>query len=1568
MKKQTLLSVLLLPGALFGIPFSFDMPYDGKATIVIDDASGQRVRNLVNGLPFKKGRHTVEWDGRAEDKTGAAAGTFTVRTVTHPGLSYDYKGPFAAGGEKLFHGFGPNHLPCAMSMARGDKVVIASLFTEGGNSTLVLGLDGRLDHGWGEGWNLGNKACVYLPGTNGFFYAVREKDNHELQFMGYDWTKKERPHTRVESSEPVEIKGAAQIGDAVYIANGLSKTIDVYRIEEREREAKLVFTGERRLCAMPGPLTVVGGELVAAFKTEQVSIAADATRLYAIERGSSVIHVYDRKSGKAVGTIGEDGGGYTGPWRANRLVRPTSCVLDSAGFLWVTEARYSPKRITKWDVKKGVCVYEKIGSERYGSPGGGMDPEDSTHWMAHDTEWRYDPATGVDEPIALSMDETQSQGEDFALPPRDARTYKWVHRNGKTYVIGIGGDTTFWEYVDAEKRLKPIGMVGTCGFHAHIINRKNTCAPMREAYQKAFPELQGRPDAYRYDENTLMVWRDLNGNERFDADEFEFAPRESGGTGGWGLFASDLDFTCGIYRDGQYQLLDFKFPEWSMEKALANVRTAKGRMPANVSHFHRVEQLSAPKGRFVFTGTSPYMLGFDATGLLSWYMNNPHPGVHGSHDAGLPEPGELQGVLFPLGTVPCGTDGARDCFALKNNHGRIFFITTDGIYLDELFSDCRVAAANDETYIGGESFGGSFEYDKVNRRAVLTSGGGGYRFYVINGLDQVEEKTVVRTFTQQELIAAQEAHPLVDPKAVRKPLVEVKELKNGRRERLATWRLNAVGFHVEGGVEKERLNLRFHVEEPSPWVNNGTDSYEMFKTGDCVDFQFLRGEDPVRVMLFPKDGCAGAVVYDFNGALAALRGETPSPHDFASPWRKFTAKHVFFPDDLGARVERHGGHYAVSFSVPLAWLAANGKPADVTGDFGVIFGDRDGTINQSRFYWSNKETGLVNDVPGEIMPAPKHWGTLRFGGGTSSAAARPLPTKATLGAPEPLANPYGVVCRPNGRGYHGNDYGVGPVYDGAKRHLFYSVGQGCIAEVTLDGACVRTFDLPEARPFDRFDALVRDDDGTLYALASGLSAQDPRRHERNAGRLYRIRPDAGEEAVACIASNVCAIAQHVRDGELACMMPDATVSMLSLSSLAFRPYAPAVRNGSAYPCMLDWTPDGELYGVTEHKHSYRYREGSVEPAKPLFGDREIGMTRGVILGNELWVLSGSTIKRYDARTMKGDPGVVYGGASGYFIGRVDMNHEMFASGMCRLDDGRFAVQSNFNSALYIMSYDPTHWRLVEERRLGGFLDPSSLAIDAEGMILCDGLVWPFDAPVSAPPTIAHVRMPMRGAVVLPSGVLSYITETHGNAIEARHGRLADGELKIDWNRDRRDYPEGATNPQKWGAAVPVATFVDPVASGRFAHCALLKDGTVKRYRVDAGGSFTGEDWFRQVTLPRPAGVEDPFESAARLPDGSLLVAVGGRLWCYESDGADGWRNPRDLGLPATAVAADREVVATADAKGGTVTVFVRETDALKQLATRADLTTPAKLALNGTRLVVWERDTRRLVRISCAFE
>jgi hypothetical protein len=53
-------------------------------------------------------------------------------------------------------------------------------------------------------------------------------------------------------------------------------------------------------------------------------------------------------------------------------------------------------------------------------------------------------------------------------------------------------------------------------------------------------------------------------------------------------------------------------------------------------------------------------------------------GVHGSHGAPLPRPGELQGALFFTSVAPL--DEKANVMFLNGNRGRGFVMTTDGLY------------------------------------------------------------------------------------------------------------------------------------------------------------------------------------------------------------------------------------------------------------------------------------------------------------------------------------------------------------------------------------------------------------------------------------------------------------------------------------------------------------------------------------------------------------------------------------------------------------------------------------------------------------------------------------------------------------------------------------------------------------------------------------------------------------------------------------------------------------------------------------------------------------------------
>jgi hypothetical protein len=158
----------------------------------------------------------------------------------------------------------------------------------------------------------------------------------------------------------------------------------------------------------------------------------------------------------------------------------------------------------------------------------------------------------------------------------------------------------------------------------------------------------------------------------------------------------------------------------------------------------------------------------------------------------------------------------------------------------------------------------------------------------------------------------------------------------------------------------------------------------LFKTGDSIDLQLgtdakanPKRSGPVvgdlRLLIAPFQGGNIAVLYRHR-----MKGATDDSVVFQCPWRNEKVDSVKKLDAAQIAVARSGNSYNVEVSVPLSELgldaASFGK--QLRGDFGIIYGDADGTTNIYRNYWSNQATALINDVPGEIMLSPNMWGDI----------------------------------------------------------------------------------------------------------------------------------------------------------------------------------------------------------------------------------------------------------------------------------------------------------------------------------------------------------------------------------------------------------------------------------------------------------------------------------------------------------------------------------------------------------------------------------------------------------------
>ncbi len=1522
-----------------------DMPRDGKATVVLDDAGGRRVRNLASALPLPAGRTLLEWDGRREDGTLAAPGSYRVRVATHDGLSYELLPTFGNGGEtNLWAPYGPNHTAFRSLVAHDGLVSASSYFTEGGNSTDVFDASGALLHGWGEIWTLGNEALFHADGAGDFFYSVREarRDDPDrpggklsvLQCFGYRWSGRHRPEVRVRTPDaaripgersalriapfpapdaPPSLAGAAFLDGRLYVSDRLAGGLAVHPLDERPAENRTDVLPRERLLPLadPGPVcrSLAGGLVVASGRdlfalaagpdaplvplcslpAAPVALAARKGEVFALLPGSHQIHVFDPATGAELRRIGEPGGPYRGPWRPDRLVNPTAICLSSDGSaLWVTEERMSPKRLSRWDPATGHCVYEKLGSESYGSPGAGMDPDDPDHWIAQDCEWRLDPTTGAGRVVAVLHPETREGDGSWNGAPIANRTYRWVRRDGRTFVIGNDAQTTLYEYRD--HRLVPLAMVTTPGiFSYHLDGRRRLCEPVLRAYMNAFHE-QNR-DRPVHDETTLMLWLDRNGNERIDEEELSFADREAdAGIGFWGAFVSDLDFAIPVSRKGGVELLRFRagdlsrpgsLPAWSIEKAWAERVRCPDPLPAGSSPPHHCESASAADGHALSLGAAPHLLAYGPDGRLAWHMKNPFPNVHGSHAAPLPVPGELQGVLFALGSVPI--PGGLELLAIQGNHGRVFFVTSDGLFLDELFTDCRVSERADETCVGGEAFGGSFQMDRVHRVPVLQAGAGGYRHYRILGTGSVRVSSSSLAVSAADLEAAERLHPAVPASERAAPAATLPRLDDPAAPlpRLAEWSSGNWHVSLSGAWDAARLRLRYSVEEPSPWVNNGDDPFLAFKTGDCVDLQ-LGTPGLLRLLVAPAPGgdpSKPPVAVLYRHRIPASEKPSAHPRDFNSPSRRYTVDDAVLADDVVATARRDNpGHYTVDVAVPLARLGLD--PATLAGtsipaDFGVVFGDRDGTVNLSRVYWANKETGLVNDVPGEMIPAPSHWGTLRFAPAAATDASGPAAAAAAAPAPPPRP---GKLVFSGFLGSAGGTplaapverYGAGPEFDPARGLLYASAGDGFVAATRLDGTRAALHPLPGAPPFSRFDSLALARDGSLFVLAGGSVTADER--DERGGVLYRIpagaAPDAPAERLDAVGP-VNALSRSEHDGALVLHQRRRELVALDTATLRTRPLGAFQAGGGLYLVnFLDWDPAGALRWGYDHRFVHALPGDGGAPAAPrrIFGPREISMDHARFLGPHLWTLQSDTVKRFDALTYAPDPGVVHGGTSGAFLGSVARNHEMELSGICSLGDNLYAVLSARNAALYVLRWNGATRHLDELRRIGPVPAAPSLLLDDAGAVFADGLVWHVgDAPLAPPRATTHARGTF-GAALLPDGT-AVLLDREGDRVAFRRGSLAgaafgDADGRVPAGEGAGPFAGATVRPVRDGF---VLTRYD--AAGRGVRFALDPSG---RVREGEGASPADEP------PPVPAGLR---ADAWAVDDGriALVDAAAGTL-------------------------------------------------------------------------------------------
>lgn len=1008
------------------IAVDYFQPTDGKATLVIEDANGRRVRNLISGATMPKGPRRVVWDGRDDAGLPMAPGQYRWRAIAHAGLKPNYLFSYADGP-------GSNHGTFHAATTNGTHIFFGTSVSEGGYELVQMAPDGKFLRGFNapHGHGLGK---VAIAADDKFLYAAYDgtgwgtkvdrtkpdwKVGNEVSLIRFnlengsiaDFSRTERfarirsymvgPGSPEKRGDVLALAGLTLHNGKLYMGDSL--TSEVVEIDPA--------TGATlRTLPLTNPVALAGGgaalHALSGADLVQLDLAIGTTKklvtltgspagltrnasgqLFVSDKATHTVQLLDA-AGKSLGLLGKAGGIAPGPYDPLKMHNPAGLVVSPSGQLWVTESnRWQPKRLAAYDLKTKTMWKEYFGPTAYGAPGAGFDPADSTRWIGQNTLFQLDFATKTAKPLSILGGEAGAH-------------YRYWRQDGRTFLISYG-KATYIQELKADGTLKPLALISS----AHQFSYSENWRPPQafvDAFNRDYPAQKyaagfpGRPN-----HGFGMLWVDKDGDGKLAAEEIEFATAAQGlGGSGWGHDFHTLTLPIAATVDGKGVLVTLKpqgyWPGGAPKYPPLNEAIAAAvpiDLPAGASN---AESTVDRFGNLILN-TSPTMRAFGPDGKLLWTYPNRWAGVHGSHGAPLPSPGELQGVLFYTGVAPL--DDKSDVVIMNGNHGRAFLMTTDGLYLDEMFPDVRLMTnpqGGGIGILGGECFGGTF--GKASDGNYYFQGGGiDYRIYRVDGLKDTRRAEGAFTVSAAQALAAErnvarsiaaEAAPRRSTLAYRAeaPVVDGKST-DWEGEPTAAWdKQGQFPVTVRAAHDGTNLYLNYQVRgDASPWVNNGKDWQQLFKTGDGIDLQLGTSSlaNPKRSEPAPGDMRLFIAPFEAGNAVVLYRHRQPGATDpvvFQSPWRSEKVDSVKRLEAARVVVAKGNNEYTVEVSVPLADLglkAPFGKTHQA--DFGVIYGDAEGTTNIFRNYWANQSTGLVNDVPGEIMLTPNLWGQLLLG-------------------------------------------------------------------------------------------------------------------------------------------------------------------------------------------------------------------------------------------------------------------------------------------------------------------------------------------------------------------------------------------------------------------------------------------------------------------------------------------------------------------------------------------------------------------------------------------------------------
>jgi len=786
--------------------------------------------------------------------------------------------------------------------------------------------------------------------------------------------------------------------------------------------------------------------------------------LYVSDQGRAMcVKVFSPRTGSSTyrlaRTVGKPGGRpWVGAYDPGGMLLPYGVALDGRGRLWVAEFDGCPRRISVWN-ENGRLEREFCDAHDYAGMGMWIDPLEPTRALAQGTEFELDwqrglcrtvgtvwramgsgayfggPATGA----VVWYKRRDLEGRNFLLTGYPGCLLSISERKGDRYqpLAAIGNVETFHNYCGAHTG-SPVynGLINSIPpklFMDHLYwlpeltERARRMAPkaflgvywapVRAYMGKILQIFQGVPGAGRARlATTSFIWSDRNGDACVQEGEVSFfqLPGVEPIAVNWDWQPAVLpDLT--IYGSRTYlgRLRVWKMPVKGWTACGAPIYegpAAKMILDSKVYPHPSQGQWADARGN-ILSNHSPLTM-YSPQGKVLWTYPNPYPGVHASHLATKARYGLMVGPLRVIGSVQ--VKGVGEVFAFNGNQGQAFLLTSDGLYVGELFRDARSAPddmpsvprrgeSHRNTTMSSEWFGGQlFRSPRDGKPYVVGEhhSAGGPCIYEVTGLDEIKLLPAQRIAFDRKAYAAAEkllAEGKAGEEKKAERLVVMQRLKRpagidgeGSEYSWASERRVAFAFDVSHSAEAlaayddQNLYLFYRVQDESPLVNLGQQGVRyLFKSGDCVLFELATeraatdaspkpAPGDIRLLLARQKDKNLAVLYRYvaPGAKDSM--------EVTSVVMKVRIDEVRVLDDVKIATKRTAYGYTLEAAVPLASVGF--KPVKgrlYRADFGVIYGDKQGIVDRLRMNWANKATGLTADAPSEALIRPRMWGQIR---------------------------------------------------------------------------------------------------------------------------------------------------------------------------------------------------------------------------------------------------------------------------------------------------------------------------------------------------------------------------------------------------------------------------------------------------------------------------------------------------------------------------------------------------------------------------------------------------------------